>query len=160
MRSCGGRPVTVQNIHVTLAFLGSVPQRRVAEVRAIARQAADALALEAPLALRFETLAHWAQPQILCALASGEPPDVQRLARTLMDAAAAAGFTPDLKPFRTHVTVARKVVRPPVRSALRPVEWCFDAFALVDSRTEERGSVYSVIEFYPLVKRQKARESL
>ena len=158
VRSCGGRPVPPGNIHVTLAFLGSVPQRRVPEVRAIARQVADACTRDAPLALRFETLAHWRKAQILCALARDAPAAAERLARALKDATAAAGFTPDLKPFHAHVTVARKVARPLARRALRPVAWCFAAFALIDSRTEEDGSVYSVIESYPLVKADKARE--
>jgi len=40
---------------------------------------------------------------------------------------------------------------------LRPVEWCLDAFALIDSRTEPSGPVYSVVESYPLVSADKAR---
>jgi RNA 2',3'-cyclic 3'-phosphodiesterase len=117
-----------------------------------------ACARQAPLSLRFETLAHWVRPQILCALAAEEPSAAQALAAALKDAAAAAGFTPDLKPFHAHVTVARKVVHAPGKPALRAVVWCFDTFALVDSRTESCGPVYSVIESYPLVERQKLHE--
>ena len=157
-RSTGGRAVATANLHVTLAFLGSVPQRRVSEVKRLAERAAADCVLEAPLSLRFETLAYWPRQQLLCALASEEAPTATALAEALKDAAAAAGFTPDLKPFRAHVTVARKVTHTPRRSVLRAIVWHFDAFALVDSRTDPEGPIYSVVESYPLVKTAKPHE--
>ena len=80
------------------------------------------------------------------------------LAAALRDATAAAGFRPDLKPFRAHVTVARKVARFATAPVLRPVVWRFAAFALLESRTEESGAVYSVIESYSLVETEKPHE--
>ena len=76
----------------------------------------------------------------------------------LKNETAAAGFSPDLKPFRTHVTVARKVAHAPSTLAVQPVLWRFDAFALIESRTDPGGPVYSVIESYLLVKAEKAHE--
>jgi RNA 2',3'-cyclic 3'-phosphodiesterase len=158
VRSCGGRPVSAANLHVTLAFIGSVPRARVPELEVIARKVAAGCAQEAPLTLRFERLAHWRQPQILCVLAAEASAGTHALATALKDATAAAGFAPDLKPFQAHVTVARKVLHAPRRPALRALEWCFDAFALIDSRTDSGGPVYSVIESYSLVETQKACE--
>ncbi|MDE2447406.1 MAG: hypothetical protein KGO22_00440, partial [Gammaproteobacteria bacterium] len=43
----GGRPVPAANLHITLAFLGSVPTRRLAELA----EAGRAAALWPPLAL-------------------------------------------------------------------------------------------------------------
>jgi RNA 2',3'-cyclic 3'-phosphodiesterase len=155
---CGGRPVAAANLHVTLVFLGSVPQRRLPQLQAIAQRAARARAQDVPLSLRLDALAHWPRQQILCALAADEPPLAQALAAALKDAAAAAGFSPDLKPFHAHVTLARKVARAALRPALRALLWRFDSFALIDSRTETDGAVYSVIESYALVNTQKAHE--
>jgi RNA 2',3'-cyclic 3'-phosphodiesterase len=172
VRSCGGRPVPVQSLHVTLAFLGAVPEGRVPELDRIARRVADAFPADAqPLLLSFDRLVHWARPQILCALGPEEPAAAQAtgaprdtdtasaptLSATLKNETAGAGFSPDLKPFRAHVTVARKVVHAPSELALQPVLWCFDAFALIESRTDPDGPVYSVIESYLLVKAEKAR---
>jgi 2'-5' RNA ligase len=172
VRSCGGRPVPVQSLHVTLAFLGSVPEGRVPELDRIARRVADAFPAAAqPLLLTFDRLVHWARPQILCALGTEEPGAVQTpgeprdgdaasapaLSATLKNETAAAGFSPDLKPFRAHVTVARKVAHAPSVLALQPVLWRFHAFALIESRTDPAGPVYSVIESYLLVKAEKAR---
>src|SRR5205807_403857 len=49
VRSSGGRPVPEESLHVTLAFLGSVPERRVAELQAIARRVAEAPEAGAPI---------------------------------------------------------------------------------------------------------------
>jgi 2'-5' RNA ligase len=164
VRSCGGRPVPVQSLHVTLAFLGSVPEGRVPELDRIARRVADAFPAAAPpLLLTFDRLAHWARPQILCApgteesAADTDAASAPALAATLKNETVAAGFSPDLKPFRAHVTVARKVAHAPSALALQPVLWRFDAFALIESRTDPAGPVYSVIESYLLVKAEKAR---
>jgi 2'-5' RNA ligase len=164
VKSCGGRPVPVQSLHVTLAFLGSVPEGRVPELDRIARRVADAFPAAAqPLLVSFDRLAHWARPQILCALGTEEPAahadaaSVPALSATLKNETAAAGFSPDLKPFRAHVTVARKVAHAPSALALQPVLWRFEAFALIESRTDPAGPVYSVIESYLLVKAEKVR---
>jgi 2'-5' RNA ligase len=152
VRRSGGRAVPPANLHVTLAFLGSVPQRRVPEVRQLAGRAAVDCLQPQQLELRFERLAHWPRQQILCAVAAEEDPAASALAAALKDAAAAAGFTPDLKPFRTHITLARKVAHAPPERTLRETLWRFDGFALIDSRTESDGPVYSVLESYPLVR--------
>ena len=158
VRHCGGRPVPAENLHVTLVFLGSVAVRRLPELRSLARVQATASARAAPLMLRFEELVHWSRPQTLGALAIGDLMPLQALATTLRDATLSAGFTPDLKPFRAHVTVARKVVHDHGPLALSPIVWKLEAFALLESRTHASGPVYSVIESYPLVKRENARE--
>ncbi|HYB63945.1 MAG TPA: RNA 2',3'-cyclic phosphodiesterase [Steroidobacteraceae bacterium] len=163
VRHCGGRPVPEENLHVTLIFLGSVPEPRLPELSALARRTAAAFPLDAvPIAVSLETLEHWGKAQVLTVLecreqAPAATPGAATLARILSTATAAAGFSPDLKPFRVHVTVARKVARPPRSSAMRKVEWSFDDFALVESRTLEEGPVYSVVESYLLGGAEKMR---
>jgi 2'-5' RNA ligase len=157
VRRSGGRPVPAGNLHVTLAFLGTVPQPRLSELHQLACAQAAAFARAQPIALCFERLVHWSRPQVLCALA-GEEPSASALATALKDASAAAGFNPDLKPFQAHVTVARKVLHARALPVLSPVLWEFAAFALVDSRTHPEGPVYSVVESYSLVASENARE--
>jgi 2'-5' RNA ligase len=160
----GGRPVPEENLHVTLAFLGSVLESRLEELSVIARRIAAIFPRNAlPLAVSLEALEHWGKPQVLTVLESqerahGAPTSgVAELARILTDATAAAGFSPDLKPFRVHVTVARKVVRAPRARTMRKVQWSFDAFALIESRTLEEGPVYSVVESCVLGGAEKVR---
>lgn len=63
---------------------------------------------------------------------------------------AASGFAFDLKPFRPHVTVVRKVSRPGPVSSMHSVVWRFSELALVASRTLPEGALYSVVESFPL----------
>jgi len=150
--------VPVASLHVTLAFLGSVPHAQLSQLQRIAREQAAVCAQKMPLCLTFGHLTHWPRQQILCVPATEGSGGAHALAVALRDATAAAGFRPDLKPFRAHVTVARKVAHFARAAALRTVVWRFAAFALLESRTEESGAVYSVIESYSLVETEKAHE--
>jgi 2'-5' RNA ligase len=141
---------------VTLAFLGSVAVARIPELQRIARELARAFSEQAPATLSFARLAHWKEAQVLCALATEERPIARALAAALQDATSSAGFSPDRKPFQAHVTLARKVVRPGAALQLAAVVWRFEAFALIDSRTQPSGPVYSVLETYPLASADKA----
>lgn len=148
---------------MTLAFLGSVPGARFEELRAVASRAAASFPQgAAPLVLTFEHLGHFPQAQVLAVLGAASQGsqtsgDTRSLAATLTSETAAAGFGPDLKPFRVHVTVARKVLRAPHAKAIRSVEWSFGGFALIESHTRPTGAVYSVIESYALSGSEKLR---
>jgi len=153
----GGRAVPEENLHVTLAFLGQVPAARTSELAALAHRVGTNGALAGtPLVLQFERLAYWHAPQILVALSSAGAA-AAALAAALQREASAAGFLPDLKPFRAHVTVARKVTHAAASTPLPSVSWKCAEFALVESRTIATGSVYSVLESYLLGKREKLR---
>jgi 2'-5' RNA ligase len=153
----GGRAVPQANLHVTLAFLGQVPAARTTELAALAHRVGTNGALAGtPLLLQFERLAYWHAPQILVALSTAGAA-AAALAAALQREASAAGFLPDLKPFRAHVTVARKVTHAAASTPLPSVSWKCAEFVLVESRTVATGSVYSVLESYLLGKREKLR---
>jgi 2'-5' RNA ligase len=161
-RASGGRPVRTENLHLTLAFVGSVPESRLPELAAIGRQAAGpSPALLASLDLTFDHLAHWRAAQLLCALPAKPPAAVSALAGRLEEGLTKGGFAPDLesscsvernlrRPFRPHVTLVRKVLRPPAAMETDLVTWRFADFVLVDSETLPEGPVYSVLERFPL----------
>lgn len=156
----GGRPIPAENLHVTLAFLGNVDPARLPQLHALALELA-AQSDPAALQLQFQALEHWPRPQILCATAGTAAPGspAGALATRIRRATLAAGFTPDLKPFHAHVTVARKVARAPsVLPPLARVTWHCYAFALVASTTDASGSAYSVLESYPLDRPQNAHK--
>jgi 2'-5' RNA ligase len=150
-RACGGRPVPEQNLHATLVFLGSVAASRLPELKTLASQVARSTAV-APLELVFDRIEHWEKPQVLVATAHASP-DVAAggvLARSLFEAMQRAGFDPDAKPFRPHVTIARKVAKVAQLPVMHAVSWACDAFALVESRTLPEGPVYSAVETFSL----------
>lgn len=148
VRGSGGRPVPPSNLHLTLAFLGPVPESRIAELADLARSVQ--LPIPGGIEVRLDRLEHWPGPRVLCAAPSEPPTGVVTLAQALQRQLSVGGFSPDIKPFRAHVTVARKVTHPSRSMSMRPVSWRFGAFALIESRTLESGPVYSVVEVYTL----------
>jgi 2'-5' RNA ligase len=148
------RAVPAKNLHLTLAFLGAVPQSRFEALSEVAAQVArTSHAGELPLRLTLDAVEHWRKPQILCATASETPHAVASLAESLGHALTAAGFAPDLKPFRPHATVGRKVRRVTGDLHIEPVRWTFREFHLIESQTHPEGSSYSTLEKWALDKR-------
>jgi RNA 2',3'-cyclic 3'-phosphodiesterase len=150
-RASGGRAVPTENLHVTLAFLGPVPECRLRELGDVAREAAEGVG--PALELSFDHLEHWPAAHIICASPAEPPVPVAALACKLQDLLVSRGFSPDLKPFRPHVTVVRKVVRSGGMGQLvqaHPVVWRFTELALIESRTLPQGALYSVVESFPL----------
>jgi 2'-5' RNA ligase len=147
-----GNPTPTQNLHLTLAFLGSVPETRIPDITPIAARVALAFqdAAPAPIEIELDTLDHWRKSEILCATSTRETPAASALAETLKRMLTENGFAPDLKPFRPHATLARKVRRVTRERDMPRVPWSFRDFHLVESRTASTGSLYSSREIYPL----------
>jgi RNA 2',3'-cyclic 3'-phosphodiesterase len=159
VRHSGGRPVAEHNLHTTLLFLGSVAESRVSEVATIgARAAAETLVARDdfswPPGFVFDRIELWQKAHVLVATTSASSGGGHLVANALVGSlqreTSGAGFAPDLKPFRPHVTLARKVAF--LRTVLRmePVEWRIAGFTLVESRTDPDGPVYTVLQSYPL----------
>ncbi|HTW39181.1 MAG TPA: RNA 2',3'-cyclic phosphodiesterase [Steroidobacteraceae bacterium] len=141
-----GRPVPRGNLHLTLAFLGSVPESSVEVLEDAARRLDRAGAVT----ITFDAIEYWARAEILCAAARSAPQVAAAFAQTLKQALLSNGFAPDLKPFRPHVTLARQVRQRPSECALAQVSWTFGEFALMESRSSPEGSLYSVVASWPL----------
>jgi RNA 2',3'-cyclic 3'-phosphodiesterase len=141
----GGRRVSVANYHLTLAFLGDVPATRVDAVReAVCRVRSPAFDLH------LDRIEYWSKPQVLC-LAASAPPDAARtLVQGLWRVLDRAGFKADVRPFKAHLTLARKVERPPANRAIDPITWRVDRLALVESIGTPEGPVYTPLVFWPL----------
>ncbi len=150
IQASGGRPIPAGNLHLTVAFLGAVPERRIPELATLARRVVAA----APLQFSFTRLEYWARPQVLCAVPEATPVAAMALADSLRTELVAAGFTPDLKLFRAHVTLARKVQLGSHALNMTCVSWSFTELALVESQTAAQGALYSVLDSWLLVKPQ------
>jgi 2'-5' RNA ligase len=144
-----GRLVPEAKFHLTLAFLGSVPQSQFEALLEVGARSAQSQVGGAPIAITLDTLEHWRKPQVLVATSQSTPPAAVALAETLKRALVAESFSPDLKPFRAHATVARKVRRLSGELHLSPVLWTFDSLHLVESRS---GSTYSTVKKWVLDK--------
>ena len=136
---CGGRPIRLENLHLTLAFLGSVEDRRVKEVeRAASEVAAHAstLVLDQP--------GFWKHNRIAWAGASAVPGELGAMVGELREALQRSRVDFDPKEFVSHVTLLRDAREPRAMPELEPIRWDWDGFVLVRSVTQPR-SRYEVL---------------
>lgn len=137
--ACGGRPTRPENLHVTLAFLGSVDDARVGEVE----RTADTAGLRA-CTLILDRAGYWKHNRIAWAGAFTVPSELDALVAELRNSLARAPIGFDPKEFVSHVTLLREAREPKAMPVLTPIEWRLDGFALVQSVTLPRGSRYEI----------------
>ena len=144
--------VPVENYHVTLAFIGEIPSESlplIREVGAAQQVSCGAIALDA--------CEYWAQSGVVVATATEVARGIADLAARLQSATAAYRIgTRAEPPWRPHVTLARKVLQPPVLPAMSTISWTARSFALMSSQRHERRSVYTVVDTWPLLDRLTA----
>src|SRR5581483_9489166 len=68
VQACKGRPVPVENFHLTLAFLGSVPEKRIGDLEGIAGRVAEGFVGKTPR-VALDTVEYWKKAELLCAIA-------------------------------------------------------------------------------------------
>ena len=109
LRGATGEPrwVPPERWHVTLLFLGAVPEERTAE---LASALGEAVAGTAPLTLRIAGAGRFGaghRPQVFWTGLDGDVGALTGLADRLRDAPLGLGFTVEGQPFRAHLTVGR-----------------------------------------------------
>lgn len=147
----GGRASRRATIHLTLAFLGEVPESRLAELAEIAASVQGAA-----FDLSLDRLGYWQHNHLLWA--GGEMPEaLAELQAALSQALAGNGFKVDGegRRFVPHVTLVRKV--PPAcplaagqEMPLPALSWSCQKFFLVRSRLSSSGSEYLILRDFLL----------
>lgn len=137
---CRGRIVDASLYHITLRFFGPVPpQRMEAITAAMARSAAQTqpFPMESGLAGRF---GNPASAVLWLGLKTGQA-ELTALHGILERELVAAGWLPEDRPFRSHITLGRDVDTRPVEPlggmALEPVPLRARGFTLYDSVRRE-----------------------
>ena len=143
------RPVSQQNYHSTLAFVGEVPSSSLAELQQIGLSQRGSVCT-----IRLDAYEHWQDSQVVAAVAREIPSALSELSTRLRAALQDHQSGP---PWRAHVTLARKVTQAPVLQAMSPIHWSAKAFSLVSSDTRGSCSVYTVVDTWPLLDETPAR---
>ena len=130
--------------HTTLVFIGYVDDVVVETVEELAASVSCA-----PFVLSLDRLDHWRKPGIACLTASVTPPALLALVAELEAALDAANVPYDRRPYRPHLTLARKVARLERKGPIAPLEWPVEDFALVESISSAAGSRYEPLACYP-----------
>jgi 2'-5' RNA ligase len=122
----GAAPVADARLHLTLHFIGDVPATRVPGLRAALRVAAP------PFDLELDRAEVWAGGLVVLR-PSAVPAPLAELRASLAAALLAAALPVERRPFRPHVTLARRAAGV-AWPALRPLRWAVNGYALVRSQ--------------------------
>jgi 2'-5' RNA ligase len=146
------RAVADEALHVTLAFLGHRPEE---DVEAAAAVVASLPSAAPPLRLAGALLLPPRRARVLCAAIADEGGVLGALQSGAAAALEATGiYTPERRPFRPHVTVARLRggALPPrdVATAPEPVAFSGAAVTLYRSRLARSGARYETLASRPL----------
>jgi 2'-5' RNA ligase len=140
-----GQPVGATSLHVTVAFIGKVPGSRIPDLMRVGGRG-DYPAAE----LRFDRLEYWPRAKIVTALPETIPEAGQRLVEMLWERLQPLGFEREARAWRPHVTIVRRMRRPPPRLAIPGVQWSCDRLALVESMSAPDGMHYTALAEWPL----------
>ncbi len=153
------RWVDPESVHLTLQFLGAVPEERVEPVAAALAAAAAAgrpLALEVRGAGGFPSAR---RPRVLWAGVAGEVEALASLAADVGRRLAPLGFPPEERPFSPHLTLGRARDgrgAPGLGGALAQAAsedgtpWRADALVLFESHLSPKGARYEALRRFPL----------
>jgi 2'-5' RNA ligase len=146
-RETGGRAAHEHNLHLTLAFLGSLPGRRIAELEPIGRETAR---VAAPFALTLDLLGAFREAGVAWAGPQAIPAELQQMFETLRAALQAAHLPTERRAFHPHVTLVRRCRRGLAPRAMAPLAWQVDALTLMGSDTLPDGPHYRELASWPL----------
>lgn len=139
------RAVRANNVHLTLAFLGSVDEQAVDEVIA-----AGDLVRAAPFELALDRLETWRGARVACLTTQMVPAPLAALVAQLRSNVQARALPVDLKPFRAHITLARDWREAPLDCRIDPVRWPVGEFMLAESPAAGGRADYRIIRTWPL----------
>lgn len=140
----GGRRVGPEHLHLTLAFLGSVPESVYA-----ALLAAPPVSGVPPFGLHIALAGWWRASRVTWLAPLQVPAPLHTLRETLCARGRSYGLPVPRDGFRPHVTVARGTHRAP-RAVACAVDWQVSDFALIESRGDASGTGYEVRRRWPL----------
>ena len=141
-----GRAPRESNLHLTLAFLGDVPARRLDALVALGERVS---ATSRPFPLALERVGGTSYRIAWIAPAEIAEP-LHGLHSGLAQALAAEDFPRERRMFRPHVTLARDCTRSTHHGRIPPIGWRVERLSLVASTLQSGGSDYREIGTWPL----------
>ena len=140
----GGRRTERENIHLTLVFLGMVPQQKEQQLRQQLRLLdIKQFDLELDQTGSFtHCRINWIGPSIV-------PQGLQELHSVLNRISHELGFHTEERRYRPHISLLRNSHSETGRT-IKPVQWKVNRYCLIESRQKRNGVEYKVIEEFPL----------
>jgi 2'-5' RNA ligase len=123
--------------HVTLAFVGDVPEDRISDVQAVY----NAVKFQ-PFRTRFDKAEFWIRPKIAVLTSQSIPKELKHLNLMLETLLEKIGFPAESKTYRPHITIVRRARSFETQRLAQPavVEWT--GFELMESVPGPGGPTY------------------
>ncbi len=137
---CGGSAVKMQQIHLTLLFLGNIAIHQLE----ILQQAMKNVSAE-KFEFKLEEICYWKHNQIVYSQTKQFPVALFTLVDTLRNALSEAGFQIDTRAYKPHVTLIRKATHCTKTNLDIPLVWHVNEWFLIQSKQTHSG-----VEYIPL----------
>ncbi len=145
------RLVRAEGIHLTLRFLGTTSPAQVSTLEPSLRAAASTCPTLRARVRGVGTFPERGSPRVLW-VGVELPPPASDLQRACEQAARDAGFAPEERPFRAHLTLGRwreRAARPEL-PAVDLGETRLESLVLFRSETRPEGASYTPLQHFPL----------
>ncbi len=134
-----GKLVAKHNYHITLVFIGSVPDTLIPELSL----RFNAVTIN-PFVTTFDAIEYWSKPKVLCLTSSHPSERLMGLAANLDIIVRECGIETDSRAYQPHITLARKV-HGMKQIEFEPVNWSSESFSLLESVSTPEGVLYRVL---------------
>jgi 2'-5' RNA ligase len=142
------KPSKIEQLHITLAFIGQTPIESVDEITRVARKASEHIK---PFKVELndcDAFPNYKEPRVL--YVKVRSPQLVELGNNLR-----AGLNEfvDKSRFKPHLTLGRSR-KPAPGKVIRKIrgQWLVDGFHLFKSTLNESGAIHEQLEFFPLYK--------
>jgi len=144
-----GRPVTAENLHLTLHYMGQLELPVIAELQHAAAQIEPI-----EFSLTLDRFGSFPAAGVLWLGCSQIPEALAHLHQSLASQLLAVGIEPEQRRFQPHVTLVRhykQTLTAEQSSLAQPLDWAVKQFALLESVSSKQGVVYRPLALYPLM---------
>jgi RNA 2',3'-cyclic 3'-phosphodiesterase len=139
------RLVKNSNLHITLAFLGEVSEQDQLKLIEKAKSIKSN-----SFSLTLDSIGRWKKPGILWIGPKKIPEPLKDLVKQLQTVIKQQGLDIDDRPYKPHVTIARKAKQFTVPKEKIHIPWSVTSFALVVSKSSDTGVEYNVLQKWNL----------
>lgn len=140
-----GKPVPIEKLHMTLSYLGQLPNQTLQAVCQLAETIRNS-----PFELQVNHADYWGDIQLRWLGIMSTPPNLLQLAAHLKRLLITVGCKVDKKPFMPHITVARKCSKHFKPELVSVLSWKINEFYLVKSVKKGGFSKYEIIQRWKL----------
>ena len=149
-------PVSAENLHLTLLFLGNQPMSQIPQLGQQAARVIENMAI-CPFSIQLDRLGLFPKAKVAWIAPSQPPEPLLQLEAQLRRAVAALGISVEERPYRPHITLLRKATSFPA-GTVAPLTLQARALHLYESRSTPDGVRYIQLASWDFAPRASTKE--